>query len=66
MGSVVAQIREQIANDVALPSGYSVAIGGQFENQQRAQQRLSIVIPLSLAAIALLLYFAFAAPAKPC
>ncbi len=59
MGSVVAQIREQIANDVALPSGYSVAIGGQFENQQRAQQRLSIVIPLSLAAIALLLYFAF-------
>lgn len=59
MGSVVADIRQTIANKVDLPAGYSVVIGGQFENQQRAQQRLSVVVPLSLALIALLLYFAF-------
>ena len=60
MGSVVKDIREAIESKVDLPPGYSVDIGGQFENQQRAQQRLSIVVPLSIAMIALLLYFAFA------
>ena len=59
MGSVVAEIRRIIAANVDLPAGYSVAIGGQFENQQRAQARLAIVIPVSLGLIALLLYFAF-------
>ncbi|MCQ8878547.1 CusA/CzcA family heavy metal efflux RND transporter [Pseudoalteromonas shioyasakiensis] len=59
MGSVVADIRQTIAQQVELPTGYGVNIGGQFENQQRAQQRLSIVVPISLALIALLLYFAF-------
>lgn len=59
MGSVVTDIRKVIAEKVDLPAGYSVAIGGQFESQQRAQQRLAIVVPLSLALIALLLYFAF-------
>lgn len=59
MGSVVEDIQAKIASDVELPAGYSVSIGGQFESQQRAQQRLSIVVPLSLALIALLLYFAF-------
>ncbi len=59
MGSVVADIRQAIDQQVQLPAGYSVDIGGQFENQQRAQKRLSMVVPLSLALIALLLYFAF-------
>ena len=59
MGSVVADIRAAIAANVDLPAGYSVAIGGQFENQQRAQARLAIVLPVSLGLIALLLYFAF-------
>ncbi|PLT25031.1 efflux RND transporter permease subunit [Pseudoalteromonas sp. MelDa3] len=59
MGSVVKDIRQAIKDKVNLPTGYSVDIGGQFENQQRAQQRLSIVVPLSIAMIALLLYFAF-------
>jgi len=59
MGSVVADIRKTIDSEVDLPAGYSVVIGGQFENQQRAQQRLAVVVPLSLALIALLLYFAF-------
>ncbi|NWO01376.1 MAG: efflux RND transporter permease subunit [Idiomarinaceae bacterium] len=59
MGSVVADIRKAIDEKVDLPTGYSVDIGGQFESQQRAQERLSIVVPISLALIALLLYFAF-------
>ncbi len=59
MGSVVADIRRVIAENVNLPAGYSVAIGGQFENQQRAQARLAIVLPVALGLIALLLYFAF-------
>jgi len=59
MGSVVADIRIAIAEKVELPTGYSVDIGGQFENQQRAQKRLSLVVPVSLGLIALLLYFAF-------
>ena len=59
MGSVVADIRAAIADKMQLPSGYNVAIGGQFENQQRAQQRLMIVVPVALLLIALLLYFAF-------
>ncbi len=59
MGSVVTDISKVIAEKVDLPAGYSVSIGGQFESQQRAQQRLAIVVPLSLALIALLLYFAF-------
>ncbi len=59
MGSVVADIRQVIKDEVDLPPGYSVDIGGQFENQQRAQQRLMIVVPLSIGLIALILYFAF-------
>ena len=59
MGSVVNDINKAIEEKIELPAGYSVVIGGQFENQQRAQQRLVVVVPLSLALIALLLYFAF-------
>lgn len=59
MGSVVTDIQQAIEQDVQLPPGYSVSIGGQFENQQRAQQRLLVVVPMALGLIALLLYFAF-------
>jgi len=59
MGSVVTEIQQYIEQKVKLPTGYSVVYGGQFENQQRAQARLMIVVPLSLALIFLLLYFAF-------
>ncbi|MGB0206158.1 MAG: efflux RND transporter permease subunit [Neptuniibacter sp.] len=59
MGSVVADIYAAIEQDVDLPAGYTVDIGGQFENQQRAQARLMIVVPLSIVLIGLLLYFSF-------
>ncbi len=59
MGGLVAELRERIGREVDLPPGYSVVFGGQFENQERAQARLSLVVPLSLGLIFLLLYFAF-------
>ncbi|HSO84460.1 hypothetical protein, partial [Thiocapsa sp.] len=46
--TLVAEIDRRIAEEIDLPPGYSVVFGGQFENQQRAQQRLMIVVPLSL------------------
>jgi len=59
MGSLVEELRDRINREIDLPTGYSVEFGGQFENQRRAQQRLMIVVPLSLGLIFLLLYFAF-------
>jgi cobalt-zinc-cadmium resistance protein CzcA len=59
MGGLVAELRQRIDDEIDLPTGYSVVFGGQFENQERAQQRLMIVVPLSLGLIFLLLYFAF-------
>ena len=59
MGSLVAEISQRIDSDINLPPGYSVVFGGQFENQQRAQAKLMVVVPLSLGLIFLLLYFAF-------
>jgi len=59
MGGLVSELRERISKEIDLPPGYSIVFGGQFENQQRAQARLMIVVPLSLGLIFLLLYFAF-------
>ena len=59
MGGLVAELQQRIDAEIDLPAGYTVVFGGQFENQQRAQARLMIVVPLSLGLIFLLLYFAF-------
>ena len=59
MGSVVSEIQQKLEKQVQLPAGYTVTYGGQFKNQQRAQAKLMIVVPISLALIFLLLYFAF-------
>ena len=59
MGGLVAELRERIDAEINMPAGYTVVFGGQFENQQRAQARLMVVVPVSLGLIFLLLYFAF-------
>lgn len=59
MGSLVAELDQRIQNEIDLPPGYTVVFGGQFENQQRAQAKLMIVVPLSLLMIFILLYFMF-------
>ena len=51
--------RKAVAENVELPTGYYVQWGGQFENQQRAADRLLLVIPVSLGLIFLLLFSTF-------
>lgn len=55
--SFVAEAREKIADQVALPEGYVIEWGGQFENLQRAQLRLAIVVPAVLLLVFILLFF---------
>ena len=59
MGGLVRELEQRINSEIDMPAGYSVVFGGQYENQQRAQARLMIVVPVSLALIFLLLYLAF-------
>jgi len=60
MGGFIAEAQEKIADQVKLPSNdYRLEWGGQFENLQRAQRRLSIVVPLALALIVALLYSSY-------
>ena len=56
IASFVAEAREKIAAELALPDGYLIEWGGQFENLERSQKRLAVVVPLTLALIFLLLY----------
>ena len=52
-------IQRLIAEKVSLPPGYYIDYGGQFENQQRAARRLSIVVPVAVGLIFLLLFTTF-------
>ena len=55
----VADAQAAVSQQVKLPPGYSITWGGQFENQQRAAQRLMIVVPVALLLIGFLLYLTF-------
>jgi len=55
----VEEAKAKVAQAVKLPTGYRVAWGGQFENQQRAAARLTLVVPLSLAFIFVILFTTF-------
>ena len=59
MGSFVAEAQGRIQRAVDLPTGYYLTWGGQFENQQRAMQRLMFVLPAVLLVIFMLLYLTF-------
>ena len=59
IGGFVAEAQALIERDVKLPAGYYITWGGEFENTQRAMQRLYIVVPLALLLIFLLLYSTF-------
>jgi len=56
--SVVNEIQQKLDKQLDLPAGYYITYGGEFENLQRAKDRLSIVLPIALALIFILLYFA--------
>jgi cobalt-zinc-cadmium resistance protein CzcA len=55
--SFVAEGKAKIAALVKIPEGYTIEWGGQFENMERANQRLLFVVPMALALIFVLLYF---------
>ncbi|MDE2297942.1 MAG: efflux RND transporter permease subunit, partial [Burkholderiales bacterium] len=52
----VDEARVKVAQAVPLPTGYRIAWGGQFENQQRAAARLAVVVPIALGLIFLVLF----------
>lgn len=56
LGSFVEEVRSRIEREVDLPAGWFVRYGGQFENYERARDRLLIVVPVALGLIAVLLY----------
>ena len=59
LGGFAEEVRERIAREVELPAGYFVRLGGQFENLERAQRRLMLVVPVALALIFGLLYLTY-------
>jgi Cu(I)/Ag(I) efflux system membrane protein CusA/SilA len=59
LGSYVTEAKRVVAEQLDLPSGYSLNWSGQYEYMERAKERLSTVIPVTLAVIVLLLYLNF-------
>jgi len=59
LGSAVAEAQARIKKNVKLPSGYRIVWAGEFEELEKAQQRLMIVVPISLVLIMVLLYGLF-------
>jgi cobalt-zinc-cadmium resistance protein CzcA len=59
MGSIVADMKSRVEKNVKIPDTYTVSWSGEFENQERAMKRLTLVVPVSLLLIFLLLFNAF-------
>jgi cobalt-zinc-cadmium resistance protein CzcA len=59
MGSVVKDMKARVQKNVKVPDSYAINWSGEFENQERAMQRLSVVVPISLLLIFVLLFDAF-------
>lgn len=59
LGGFVTEAQRRMGVELALPAGYSMDWGGQFENQRRATRRLMVVVPASVLIIFGLLFFTF-------
>ncbi|MEZ9592654.1 efflux RND transporter permease subunit [Vibrio breoganii] len=59
LGSYVSDAQQAVRERLDIPAGYSLAWSGQYEYMERAKQRLTIVVPITVAIIMLLLYFSF-------
>ena len=59
VGGYVAEAKQVVAREVTIPPGYRLEWSGQYEALQRVKARLQVVVPLTLAVIALLLYLTF-------
>ena len=61
-GSFVADAQRRFAKEIKLPNRYEVTWGGQFENLERAQKRLTVILPITIGIIFVLLFFMFGSP----
>jgi cobalt-zinc-cadmium resistance protein CzcA len=59
LGSTIKEAQARVAKNVALPKGYATQWNGEFENQERAQRQLAIVVPISILAIFFILFVSF-------
>ncbi|OED83206.1 efflux RND transporter permease subunit [Vibrio breoganii] len=59
LGSYVSDAQQAVRERLDIPAGYSLAWSGQYEYMERAKQRLTVVVPITVAIIMLLLYFSF-------
>lgn len=59
LGGFVAEVQERVAKEIKLPTGYYFVWGGQFENMERAMATLSVIVPITIAAIFFLLFLLF-------
>jgi len=59
LGSTVQEAQQRIAEQIKLPTGYRILWSGEFDNLQKAKQRLAIIIPITLLLILVLLYGLF-------
>ena len=59
LGGFVKEVQDKVEQQVKLPEGYYVVWGGQFENMERAMETLSVIVPLTVAAIFFLLFVLF-------
>jgi len=66
LSSYVNEARARVAAEVELPPGYSLAWSGQYEYMERAVERLSVVVPVTLFIIFILLYLNFRSLADVC
>jgi Cu(I)/Ag(I) efflux system membrane protein CusA/SilA len=64
VGGYVREAKQRVHEQLDLPTGYTLAWSGQYENLARVRERLKVVIPLTLALIALLLYLNTASAVK--
>lgn len=62
--SLVDELQARVARKMKLPVGYYITYGGAFENLNAAKDRLAIAVPIALALIFILLYFAFSSVAQ--
>ena len=59
VGSFVEEAKTAISNQVRMPAGYYITWSGEYENQQRARQRILLVVPIVLLVIFGLLYMTY-------
>jgi cobalt-zinc-cadmium resistance protein CzcA len=59
LGGYVAELQSKVKKNVPLPSGYYIEWGGQFHNMERAMKHLTIIVPITIAAIFFLLFILF-------